>query len=67
MKGDLCQLLCTAHLSLPVVNHMCVTAMQAKLIPNKGLSNAVTVLMRFSNTLVGSAQWIFIARQLGLQ
>ena len=37
------------------------------MIPNKGLSTAFSALMRFSNTIVGSAQWIFIARQLGLQ
>ncbi|CAL5229142.1 g12415 [Coccomyxa viridis] len=39
----------------------------ARLIPNKSLSTAVSALMRFGNTIVGSAQWIFIARQLGLQ
>lgn len=43
------------------------SCVQAKLIPNRSLSNAFTVLMRFSNTLVGSAQWIWIARELGLQ
>ena len=44
-----------------------VPCLQAKLIPNRSLSNAFTALMRFSNTLVGSTQWIWIARELGLQ
>lgn len=37
------------------------------MIPNKALSTAFSASMRFGNTLVGSAQWIWIARQLGLQ
>ena len=40
---------------------------QAKLVPNRALNTGLTALMRFTNTLVGSAQWIHVARGLGLQ
>ncbi|CAK0786940.1 hypothetical protein CVIRNUC_010154 [Coccomyxa viridis] len=39
----------------------------AKLVPNRALNTGLTALMRFTNTLVGSAQWIHVARGLGLQ
>ncbi len=41
--------------------------MQASIIPNKVANNALTVLMRFGNTALGSAHWIWCAQKLGLQ
>ena len=48
-------------------NHRMLAHVQAKLVPNRALNTGLTALMRFSNTLVGSSQWIWIARGLGLQ
>ncbi|BDA50342.1 Protein RETICULATA-RELATED 4, chloroplastic [Coccomyxa sp. Obi] len=39
----------------------------ASLVPNKLANNALTVLMRFGNTALGSAHWIWCAQKLGLQ
>jgi hypothetical protein len=40
---------------------------QATIVPNKVLNNALTVLMRFGNTGLGSAHWIWTAQKVGLQ
>ncbi|KAK9917652.1 hypothetical protein WJX75_006886 [Coccomyxa subellipsoidea] len=39
----------------------------ATIVPNKVLNNALTVLMRFGNTGLGSAHWIWTAQKVGLQ
>ncbi|EIE22915.1 hypothetical protein COCSUDRAFT_66452 [Coccomyxa subellipsoidea C-169] len=39
----------------------------ATLVPNKVLNNALTVVMRFGNTCLGSAHWIWTAQKAGLQ
>jgi hypothetical protein len=38
-----------------------------KAIPNKTLQTAASAVLRFSNTIVGSMQWIWVARKIGLQ
>jgi len=41
--------------------------LQANVVPNKALNNLLTIFLRFSNTAVGSAHWIWTAQKLGLQ
>lgn len=44
-----------------------IFGLQVKAIPNRAVNSALTVLLRFSNTLLGSAHWIYTAKLLGLQ
>jgi hypothetical protein len=43
------------------------SAAQIRMVPNRTLNSVLTVLLRFSNTLIGSAHWIWTAKSLGLQ
>lgn len=40
---------------------------QVKAIPNKAALVAASAAVRFCNTFVGSAQWVWLARRVGLQ
>ena len=40
---------------------------QVQAIPNKAVLVVASAAVRFSNTFVGSAQWVWLARRIGLQ
>ena len=43
----------------------CIVQVQA--IPNKAALVVASAAVRFCNTFVGSAQWVWLARRVGLQ